>query len=208
MSDLFLYLITILSGIVTVITGSITIIGYFKHDHISPSQQVIQPPSQYAQQTRPYAPPTQQYDQPPQPYGQTAQQFGHVIIPKKRNRLSHPRIALIALIGQILLFVTLILSLVFFSPAANPDTSGALNIYTLIAFIILILFLAGIGCALTALIMSLLKTKQLDRWGWFTSLISGFLGLFILFLPALIPLLFGIFGPKEQKGAKTQAGFD
>src|SRR5438874_4120259 len=42
------------------------------------------------------------------------------------------------------------------------------------------------------------------RWGWFTSNLAGFIALFIVFLPALIPLLFGIFGPQEQKAVKKQ----
>lgn len=191
LSTFSLMAITYLSAIVTLITGSVTIIGYFQHKPVSPSQPVVQPTSQNTQQTRPFTTPSQQYDQPPQPYGQTAQQIGHTFLPQKRNRLSHPRIALIALIGQVLLFI----SLAGYSYIGVNPGSGTPGLVWLTLFITL----CGIVCAAIAFVMGLIKSKQLHRWRWFTSLIIGFFGLFILFLPALIPLLFGIFGPKEQK---------
>lgn len=193
MSDFFLYTITILSGLITVITGIVTIIGYFHRKPVSPSQPIIQPTSQHAPPHQVYVPPSQHYAQTPLPHIPTAQQPS-----KQPNHLSHPRIALIALIGQVLL----VAAVVGFS--AVSVKSSQLNLINIISFLA---FLAGEACAITALVMGLLKTKQLHRWGWFTGLIAGFIGLFIVFLPALIPLLFGIFGPKEQRAANTQAVF-
>src|SRR5439155_760848 len=103
-----------------------------------------------------------------------------------------------ALIAQVLLFFAVA------GITADSPSSHGYDLFNIISFIA---FLSGVGCAIAALVMSLVKTKQLHRWGWFTSNIAGFIGLFIVFLPALIPLLFGIFGPKEQRAANTQSVF-
>jgi uncharacterized membrane protein HdeD (DUF308 family) len=174
--DLFLSIITILSGIITVITGSVTIIGYFSRKPVSPSQ-----PDK--QSTSHRAPAHQVYVQPPLPYFQTTQQLS-----QKRNRLSHPKIALIALLGQVLLFFAVSLFAgtaveYVFTYGSNPSGTSEENS---LAIFSIVLALGGLACAITALVMSLVKTKQLQRWGWFTSLIIG------------------IFGPTEQKAAKTQ----
>lgn len=189
MSDVFLYAITILSGLITVVTGIVTIIGYFHRKPVSPSQPIIPPTSQHAPPHQVYVPPSQT----PLPHITAVQQPS-----KQQNHLSHPRIALIALIAQVLLVATVV------GFSAVSVKSGQLNLINIISFLA---FLGGEACAITALVMSLLKTKQLHRWGWFAGLIAGFVGLFIVFLPALIPLLFGIFGPVEQRAAKTQAVF-
>jgi hypothetical protein len=209
LSVFFLTAITILSGLITIVTGSITIIGYFQRKPVSPSKPNVQPTSQGILPSQVYVLPPQQYTQPPlytkpKPpvvlHVTTAQQHS-----KKRSRLSHPRIALIALIGQVLL-VTAAAIYIYIGSKYGTNSSGTFE-YNLLAVISLLTVIGGLACAIPALVMSLLKTKQLHRWGWFTVLIVGFIGLFILFLPTLIPLLFGIFGPQEQRAAKTQAVF-
>src|SRR5579863_6512014 len=188
MFDVVLSIITILSGIITVITGSVTIVGYFSRKPVSPAQPEKQPTSHRA-------PKHEVYIQPPLPYIQTTQPLSH-----KRNRLSHPKIALFALLGQVLLLFAVSLYAgaavaYLFTYASNPSGTSEENS---LAIISIVLALGGLACAITALVMSLVKTKQLHRWGWFTSLILGFILLLIIVLPAFIPLLFGIFGPTEQ----------
>jgi hypothetical protein len=184
LTDFFLYTITILSGLITIVTGGITIVGYFQHKSVSPSQPGKQSTLQYDIHHQVNIHPSQQYIS-------TIQQPS-----KHQNRLSHSGIALIALIAQVLLFFAVA------GFTADSVKSGQYNPFNIICFIA---FLCGEACAITALVMSLLKTRQLHRWGWFTGLIAGFIGLFIVFLPALIPLLSGIFGPRVQREAKTQA---
>jgi hypothetical protein len=189
LTDFFLYTVTILSGLITIITGVVAIVGYFHHKSASTTQQSTQPASQPATKQQVSVPASQQHI--PLPTIPT------VLRPSKRQiHLSHPRIALIALIAQVLLFFA-VAGITAFTVKSNQ-----LNLFNIISFIV---FLGGEGCAIAALVMSLLKTRQLHRWGWFAGNILGFIALFIVFLPALIPLLFGIFGPKAQVTAKAPA---
>lgn len=197
----FLNAIAILSGIITIITGSITLISYFQRKPVSPSQPDRRPTTQPTLPHQVTVPSSQQYTQPPLSYSPTAQQLS-----QKRNRLSYPKIALIALIGQVFLFVGVSIFTAgafdyILTYSSNPSGTSEENF---LAIISIVLAGSGLVCALTALVMSLIKTKQLRRWGWFAGLILGFIGFFILCLPALIPLLFGIFGPREQRAAETQ----
>ena len=180
--------ITILSGIITIITGGATIIGYLQPKSTPLLQTDVKPNTQY-----------------PQPYqlpGQAAQNLGNNAIPRQKRGLSYPKIAMVALVGQILSFAALF-SFGYLGAEYNPNYTVTAREAILVT-VSLLLSLTGLVCAATALGMSLSKTIHLHRWGWFTSLVIGFICLLILFLPALIPLCFGIFGPKNQKTVRTQ----
>jgi hypothetical protein len=76
--------------------------------------------------------------------------------------------------------------------------AGAANDNNPTAIVGLVLLLLGFLLAFLPWILAIVKTARLGRWGWFIALVMVGLMNFILG-PALITLIYGIFGPERRK---------
>jgi len=200
---MWLVILSVLSAVMTLASGGITIISYFRPRGMRVTRQ--SPPSPSAEAALPDAKPMPTPSAPPPqspsptvPVSPRSPRTTSVAQARPR-RLSYPKLALVALVGQILFASYLIFFFVFTSNI--PSTLDPQQ-ESLVGRIFEGTFIPGAILVLVSVVYGLIKAARLERWGWFTGLLVSPV-LAGWGAPALGILLFALRGPTDKRLPKT-----